>query len=275
MNLICSIFLLIPLLLNNCFLNKCDMNEFIEILNSIYSKKQTEILKQVGIDQYAKSERHFTDSIRIEYTESLRIHKTLDSIWQQIDSCKICQEYWGERLGTYKNFDPMDFSSYDIVKILRYGYHNYLNGKPTKVDSLVQELKKGLRKGDSIHSFNATADTIEGVYIPKNYEEAITHIEKYISGERKQKFKNKNIHKAVGWEHMNLGLFLRNIWHIWGKSRLYLYFENLGYKHPDNISSIIMYGYHLELNGKPHSLEDAIAKHEESVRKFREKNKKE
>jgi hypothetical protein len=50
--------------------------------------------------------------------------------------------------------------------------------------------------------------------------------------------------------HLGLGTWMRNNWGLWGGSRLQKYFSDRGVKHPESMSTVILYHYHDWLNGR-------------------------
>lgn len=88
-----------------------------------------------------------------------------------------------------------------------------------------------------------TLDSINGIYIPKNLQESVLHLDTVLDFTYKTKIKEAtNI-----WEfnsHMSpLGIWIRNNWGINGGSRLSKYFNNRGITDRDAISEIIISSY--------------------------------
>ena len=58
--------------------------------------------------------------------------------------------------------------------------------------------------------------------------------------------------------HFGAGLCIRDKWSLWGKSKLWKYFSNLGITSADHISSIILIVMHRHLNNKPIEFKNII-----------------
>ena len=50
--------------------------------------------------------------------------------------------------------------------------------------------------------------------------------------------------------HLDLGMWMRNNWGLWGGSRLHKYFRAKGISHPEDMSSVILFYYHDWLTDK-------------------------
>ena len=68
--------------------------------------------------------------------------------------------------------------------------------------------------------------------------------------------------------HHDLGRYLRNEWHLWGKSKLKSYFSKKGINHPDDISAIILDSYQRKLKGEAIKLKEQIS----SIQEFYKNN---
>ena len=102
------------------------------------------------------------------------------------------------------------------------------------------------------------AEYINGVYIPKNLEEAWAEIEKNLSPEDRQKLRTIPEGDTIMF-HFSSGMGMRNNWGLWGGSRLAKYFNDLGVFHPDDMSSIILETLWCHINDKPIRLDERVA----------------
>jgi len=105
------------------------------------------------------------------------------------------------------------------------------------------------------------ADSINGLYIPKNMEDCFITLDSLLSKQDRNFIKNLESRDETIEFHLGLGMWLRNNWGLWGGSRLQTYFLNKKIEHPDDMSSIILEYYYDWLNGK-----------HEGWKKFHEKN---
>jgi len=63
-------------------------------------------------------------------------------------------------------------------------------------------------------------------------------------------FKNTPLDDMNVKYHLSLGMWLRNNWGLWKGSRLADYFEQKGFKHPDDMSHTILVSFWWHLNPK-------------------------
>lgn len=271
--------LLLKLLIFTCSFQTCDVDEMFSVMDSIYNDHDKYVIAKVNISRYSHYESDVIDSIRIDFERSKYLSRFLDTlIWQKLDSCEVCHKYWGNIIGEYRNIDPMKYYSQDIKEMIRYGYHNYLNGKPTKIDSLIKDYKNQLNILDSTLTYNSNADSIDGIYIPVDYDDAIKNMGFFYESKYRDTLKEMTMYDVIGKEHLGRGMWLRNEWSLWGRSRLALYLNSKEIKEPDKMSSVLILGYYLYLNDKPHSLEDAKRAYqlylEDYQKRIDEKNKK-
>ncbi|QIX62743.1 hypothetical protein HER32_16810 [Hymenobacter sp. BT18] len=152
--------------------------------------------------------------------------------------------------------DEWDYSEWqDRNYLVLLSYWRHLNQQPfdiaveagrivTKRDSLAREAER-------IHARNLLADSIDGVYIPRNLAECFTELDRMLPDSVRYRLKQANTDSGLGEYHMGLGRWLRNNWGLWGGSRLQTYFEGLGIHHPDHMSGVILVRYHHYLNGQP------------------------
>lgn len=116
-------------------------------------------------------------------------------------------------------------------------------------DSIAQQSELARRH-------NLLADSIDGVYIPRNLPEVFEELDRMVSEADKQEIRNPEGEYGLGKFHFGLGLWMRNNWQLWGGSRLQQYFEQRYITHPDNMSGIILTTYSSYLNGKKIDEED-------------------
>lgn len=93
--------------------------------------------------------------------------------------------------------------------------------------------------------------------IPKNLDECFQVLDKIISPEERFKLR-ENSEKDISSLHFGFGMELRNKWGLWKGSELKDWFENIGIKHPDDMSGIIFTSYWRYLNDQPIKLEEQV-----------------
>ena len=96
-----------------------------------------------------------------------------------------------------------------------------------------------------------------GVYIPRNLEDCFQELKKMLPPELISDIKRGTERDMIRL-HLNIGMWIRNYWGLWKGSRLSEYFNRIGIKHPDDMSSIILNSYWRHLHGQPIKLKDQI-----------------
>lgn len=99
---------------------------------------------------------------------------------------------------------------------------------------------------------------IDGEYIPKNLNDAISELDKNISDSSKILIKKMYEEDFLSESHFGDGMVIRNNWNLWGKSRLKSYFKIKGVSHPDDMSSIILKSYYRKINNQEIRLNEQI-----------------
>lgn len=145
--------------------------------------------------------------------------------------------------------------------LLLLSYLRYLQQRPFDVAVEAQRVyaqaDSVARRAERIRQVHLVADSIDGVYIPRNLHESFTQLDRLLPDTIKQHLRHPDPQYGLADFHMGLGLWMRNNWQLWGGSRLQQYLQSLGIKHPDNMSGIILTTYSEYLNGK-HLDEQAI-----------------
>jgi len=114
------------------------------------------------------------------------------------------------------------------------------------------------------YQLNPTVDESapNGIYIPKNLDDAHEELKKMLPKDLITKMKNGTEDDMVQY-HMGLGGWFRNNWGLWGGSRLSKYFNSLGIYHPDDMSGIILRTFWCHLSGEPQRLSEKISYYKE------------
>lgn len=122
------------------------------------------------------------------------------------------------------------------------------------VSSVAQE------KVSSQRDYRYIADRIDGVYIPKDIDEAVDSLDVIISFDDKRYITDSLSLDAFRTRcHHGLGMWLRNNWGLWGGSRLQRYFLDKNVTHPDDMSDEILKAYYKKkIQGLDYSVKDDI-----------------
>jgi hypothetical protein len=101
-----------------------------------------------------------------------------------------------------------------------------------------------------------TLESIDGIYIPKDLGECFVELDKLLPEiDRKEMQALSRRENMIGY-HLDLGMWMRNNWGLWGGSRLQKYFNDHGVTHPEEMSTVVLYYYYDWLNGKKESWKD-------------------
>lgn len=118
-------------------------------------------------------------------------------------------------------------------------------------------------------------DKLNGTYIPKNLEEAMTELDKRISAESQAKMKTIPEDSVCMVMHNRLGQWMILNWGFYGGSRLSHYLKSAGITFPDDMADFLILAYHRRLNTKPIGIKELATEFREKRKKeFEEKKKK-
>ena len=104
-------------------------------------------------------------------------------------------------------------------------------------------------KEQAAYQRRLVADSIDGIYIPRNLEESFHVLDTLLSAKTVRVMRSLPDREAMSEFHFGLGMWLRNNWGFWGGSRLQQYFVRRGVEHPDNMSGILLEYYYDYLHG--------------------------
>jgi hypothetical protein len=134
-------------------------------------------------------------------------------------------------------------------------YLRYLQQRPFDVAAegrrFYAQADSAAQLAERIRQVHLVADSIDGLYIPRNLGESFTQLDRLLPDTIKQRLRRPDPRYGLADFHMGLGQWMRNNWQLWGGSRFQQYFEALGVTHPDNMSGVILATYSDYLNGKP------------------------
>ena len=141
----------------------------------------------------------------------------------------------------------------------------YTDNFPEGVDYWYQEIYGTMRKRNpfvarregkiaqaqrqAAYQRRLVADSIDGIYIPRNLEESFHFLDTMLHAETISLIRSLPDRKAMSEFHFVLGMWLRNNWGFWAGSRFQQYFVQRGVEHPDNMSGILLEYYYDYLHG--------------------------
>lgn len=106
-----------------------------------------------------------------------------------------------------------------------------------------QERQEELRVQRMERQNRLVAEMVDGRYIPKDLPDTFEQLDKELPEITRKEMKALKARSEMIVYHHGLGTWLRNNWGLWGGSRLQKYFTDKGIRHPDDMSSIILYFY--------------------------------
>jgi len=172
-----------------------------------------------------------------------------------IETDSVCREYFGDLL--VSNHRYWDWTGYIIEKMINI-YHKHLNEVPYDFDKEIDSIRVLKHESDSARVAWLVADTINGIYIPKDIDDAIMFLNSWLHPDDIETVKNyKTEDDATGHEHFGISYYLRNMWKL-GATRL---LRESGLFSADNISTLIMRAYYRCLNNQPINLDELIEEH--------------
>jgi len=127
---------------------------------------------------------------------------------------------------------------------------NFLKFMNKDMNKAEKERQEEIIEEQETQKKRLVADSIDGLYIPRNLEECFIELNKFLKPKDIETFRNLKDRDETGLYHLSLGMSLRNRWRLWTGSRLKQYFITKGIQHPDNMSGLILSFYYDWLNGK-------------------------
>lgn len=125
-------------------------------------------------------------------------------------------------------------------------------------------LRFSLLTGALIIVFSLSSSCVPGLidlrkkpYVPIDLGDCLVHLDTTLSQAARDtltSWTEEDLPKA----HFGLGMWIRNEWGLWSKSRLAKWFNAQGVWHPDDMSGIILTSYLRHLHNKPIALDDQI-----------------
>lgn len=123
-----------------------------------------------------------------------------------------------------------------------------------------QEKQQEIIEEREAYKKRIVADSINGLYIPKNLEECFLELNKLLKPKDIEAIKNLKDRNETILYHHGFGTWLRNNWGLWGGSRLQQYLISKGLRHPDDMSATILEFYYDWLNGQHEKWKEFEAK---------------
>lgn len=205
---------------------------------------------------------HFTDTALNRMMMMTDDSMLLNLYIERISSFKLMSGWFmpgrrSSRIKKYMVSKGVTIMKYQ-VSIVLIGYKRALMNEPFNEDEIFQHFANIEKKLQAEQMERYCADSIQGVYIPKDLQDCFRQLDSMWADSIKMKVKAWSEDEFRRKTHFTTGLWMRNNWQFWGGSRLSKYFNELGIYHPDDMSGIILCSYHRYLNGKEIKLEEQI-----------------
>ncbi len=136
---------------------------------------------------------------------------------------------------------------------------------------MAQTNETRLKKYDKTYQKRIKKERLFGVYIPKDLGDAFAQLNKLISRESKNKFKNANEGVAIRKLHFSFGRWMIYNWGFYEGSRFSYYLKKLGIYDPDDMARFVMTAYHRNLNKKPLEIKNLIEEIQANRKRIKEK----
>ena len=112
---------------------------------------------------------------------------------------------------------------------------------------------------DSAYAVRIKLEEINGVYIPRDLEDAFAELERLSSPEDLKKFQSAPEEAARTKFHLGLGQWIIINWGFYEGSRLSDYLRTAGLLHPEDMARVILVCFHRHLNHQPLLFEEEVA----------------
>jgi hypothetical protein len=104
--------------------------------------------------------------------------------------------------------------------------------------------------------------------IPYNLHSAFKQIDKIVKPKERELIKSKSEKELTALTHHGLGRWIRNNWGLWqGEGDMYEYMIELGLKHPDDMSGLILTSYIRHVKGEDLNVVGEVERYREYWKK--------
>ncbi len=126
------------------------------------------------------------------------------------------------------------------------------------VPAKTQDVPKNEQEYDSLYAINIRMSKINGVYIPRDLEEAHSQVMKLSPSESLRKFAAAPEKEVSEKLHFGIGRWMIINWNFYEGSRLSHYLKQKGLLHPDDMAQFILRTLHRKMNNKPPGMKSLI-----------------
>jgi hypothetical protein len=125
--------------------------------------------------------------------------------------------------------------------------------------AFAQPTKKSVNPYEQEYQERIKQKEIDGIYIPKDLNDAFTQLDQLIDDADKDKTRSVEEELAVKKLFPTLGRWMWVNWHFMEGSRLSAYLASYGLKSPEDMSSFLIRSYHRYLNKKDLDIKGQMA----------------
>ena len=115
-----------------------------------------------------------------------------------------------------------------------------------------------------------TKERLNGVYIPKNLDDAFKQLDGLVSPEARKKLMSAPEELAARKLHFSFGRWMIVNWSFYEGSRLAYYLQSAGVTHPDDMADFMIIAYHRHLNKKDVNIKELATRMREKRQKMHE-----
>ncbi len=126
---------------------------------------------------------------------------------------------------------------------------------------LGQEFPSSEESFEKQYLRNIKKSRLNGVYIPKDMDDAMKELTELSPKEALEKFKNADIEKVARKLHFGLGRWMVVNWNFEMGSRFSHYLKSMGVSYPDDMAEFTIISLHRHLNGVPQDLKERAKKY--------------
>lgn len=137
----------------------------------------------------------------------------------------------------------------------------------SSVGLLGQNRAQLIKEADSIYQSNILKSRINGVYIPKDLEDAFAELDRLSPPEALDKIKVEDEAYIAQKLHYGLGRWMAYNWNFDEGSRFSHYLKGLGLFYTQEMIDFVLISYHRYLNKRPQDIEARVKQYIEKRKK--------
>jgi len=168
----------------------------------------------------------------------------------EIEDIEIDPELPKEKIVEFFNTHRFDISEVPRVFDQWHLSREYFSFRKANNRIARQEKQLEIAEARKDREKRMTLESINGVYIPRDMGECFVELDKLLGEIDKKEIRALRTRDEMIRYHLDMGMWMRNNWSLWGGSRLYKYFLDKGLRDPEDMSSLILFYYYDWLTGQ-------------------------